>query len=228
MKAIINPYWKEKSKADFSKLASYADKITQGSWNVSYSVEDLLNKINYSTNKDRLPTLIVIDYKTLLERNIDLKNITEAINLSTKIAYNRLNEKHQEITYTGTLLEKISHEEYNRLSKAGFCGGQLSPWKFGLDAGISSSKSYLTDSWHGMVVKKESANKQPDNLVITLTFRQQQILNFICRRGLTNSQIAKQLNLSESTVKMHIGIILKKYSLRHRTQLVALHKELVK
>ena len=81
MKAIINPYWKEKSKADFSKLASYADKITQGLWDVSYSVEDLLNKINYSTNKDRLPTLIVIDYKTLLERNIDLKNITEAINL---------------------------------------------------------------------------------------------------------------------------------------------------
>lgn len=54
---------------------------------------------------------------------------------------------------------------------------------------------------------------------IQLTVRQEQILNLICTRGSSNKSIARILNLSESTIKLHIGAILKKYGLRNRTQL---------
>lgn len=54
---------------------------------------------------------------------------------------------------------------------------------------------------------------------ISLTLRQEQILNLICTRGSSNKNIARILNLSESTVKLHIGAILKKYGLKNRTQL---------
>ena len=226
MKAIVNPHWKKESAEGLSRLASYADKITQEPWTISYELEDLLNKINCSTTRDEIPTQVVVDYKTLLERNINPSDVTEVINLTARLAYCRLGEKFQDITYTGTLLEKISASDYSKLSKAGFRGACLSPWKFGLDAGITTSKSFLTDNWHGMVSADKRTNNKHNDLKITLTFRQQQILNFICQRGLTNQQIAKQLGLSDSTVKMHIGLILKKYGVQHRSQLiVALQKK---
>lgn len=58
----------------------------------------------------------------------------------------------------------------------------------------------------------------------SLTFRQQQIARLIINRGLSNGQIADTLNLSESTVKLHAGIVYKKHGVQNRTQLVAMSK----
>jgi len=55
---------------------------------------------------------------------------------------------------------------------------------------------------------------------IVLTARQQEVLNLVCRRGLSNKRIAQTLKISESTVKVHISAILKSYGVRNRTQLV--------
>lgn len=52
-----------------------------------------------------------------------------------------------------------------------------------------------------------------------LTPRQTQILNLVASRGASNKAIARMLNLSESTVKLHLGIIFKKYGVKNRTQL---------
>lgn len=52
-----------------------------------------------------------------------------------------------------------------------------------------------------------------------LTPRQRQILALISKRGSSNKVIAKTLNISESTVKLHLGNIFKKYGVRNRTQL---------
>jgi DNA-binding NarL/FixJ family response regulator len=54
---------------------------------------------------------------------------------------------------------------------------------------------------------------------IYLTARQEQVLRLICNRGASNKAIAKLLNISESTVKLHITSVLKKYGVRNRTQL---------
>lgn len=54
---------------------------------------------------------------------------------------------------------------------------------------------------------------------ILLTPRQSQILRLIKERGASNKMIARTLNISESTVKLHMSAILKKYGVRNRTQL---------
>lgn len=55
---------------------------------------------------------------------------------------------------------------------------------------------------------------------IKLTPRQQQVMRLVCHRGLSNKGIALILKISESTVKIHISAILKKYGVKNRTQLV--------
>jgi DNA-binding NarL/FixJ family response regulator len=59
--------------------------------------------------------------------------------------------------------------------------------------------------------------KKTDDVV--LTKRQQEIFNLVTRRGLSNKKIAQVLNISESTVKVHVSAILKEYRVRNRTQL---------
>jgi len=53
----------------------------------------------------------------------------------------------------------------------------------------------------------------------TLTARQHDVLGLI-RFGLPNKEIAWRLGISEATVKAHVSIILKRYGVNSRTQLV--------
>jgi DNA-binding NarL/FixJ family response regulator len=54
---------------------------------------------------------------------------------------------------------------------------------------------------------------------IVLTPRQQQVFLYITERGASNKVIARGLGISESTVKLHITELFKKYGVRNRTQL---------
>jgi DNA-binding NarL/FixJ family response regulator len=67
--------------------------------------------------------------------------------------------------------------------------------------------------WYGSVKRKTTMSG------IKLTPRQLQILHLIKTRGASNKMIARQLKISESTVKVHVGAILKKYGVANRTQL---------
>lgn len=67
--------------------------------------------------------------------------------------------------------------------------------------------------------KQSQTKKTNSSNKIQLTVRQEQILNLIRDRGASNKVIAKMLKISESTVKLHITAILKKYGVRNRTQL---------
>jgi DNA-binding NarL/FixJ family response regulator len=60
---------------------------------------------------------------------------------------------------------------------------------------------------------------------IQLTSRQQQVFDIVTTRGASNKHIARMLDISESTVKLHVGAILKKYGLKNRTQLAVFHKK---
>lgn len=56
---------------------------------------------------------------------------------------------------------------------------------------------------------------------ILLTPRQKQIYLLVAERGYSNKTIGKMLKLSESTIKLHMSSILKKYGVKNRTQLAA-------
>lgn len=71
--------------------------------------------------------------------------------------------------------------------------------------------------------KKKSVEKNKN--VILLTVRQAQILLLIQERGASNKTMARMLNLSESTIKLHVSAILKKYGVKNRTQLAVFSKE---
>ncbi len=62
-----------------------------------------------------------------------------------------------------------------------------------------------------------------------LTLTEQKVLEFIIK-GYSNSQIAKDLNVTESTIKAHVSNILRKTELSNRVELVvfAIKNDLVK
>lgn len=60
---------------------------------------------------------------------------------------------------------------------------------------------------------------------IELTAKQLEILNLI-KKGLSNKQIAYEENISESTVKVHISQIFRKFKCYNRVQLINKAKEL--
>jgi DNA-binding CsgD family transcriptional regulator len=66
--------------------------------------------------------------------------------------------------------------------------------------------------------KKEQTTCSKANCIV-LTPRQRQIFDMVLERGSSNKIIARSLNISESTVKLHLGHIFKKYGVKSRTQL---------
>jgi DNA-binding NarL/FixJ family response regulator len=98
--------------------------------------------------------------------------------------------------------------------------------EFGIDEIRKAIQSILdgVPHWPRHIIDQlpRAAKKKVTPGKITLTMRQSQILKLIKERGAPNKVIANALNISESTVKLHVGCILKKYALTNRTQLVVL------
>jgi DNA-binding NarL/FixJ family response regulator len=70
------------------------------------------------------------------------------------------------------------------------------------------------------IIRPTKKQRVVNNDEIVLTPRQQQIVKLMCDRGASNKVIAKMLNISVSTVKLHVTALLKKYKVKNRTQLV--------
>lgn len=82
-----------------------------------------------------------------------------------------------------------------------------------LGSGIQYWPKHILDMLPGNVKSKANV----DN--VTLTARQEQVFKLIIERGASNKAIAKSIGISESTVKLHLTEIFKKYGVRNRTQL---------
>lgn len=51
-----------------------------------------------------------------------------------------------------------------------------------------------------------------------ITKRQEQVLTYI-QKGASNQKIADELGITLATVKVHVGVLLRKYNAKNRTQL---------
>lgn len=89
---------------------------------------------------------------------------------------------------------------------------------------VRSGKHYIPESVKDLLSQHKKLQKKscPD-----LTPRQQQVLNLVKTRGISNKIIARQLKISESTVKLHMSAIFKKYGVKNRTQLALFCKSSV-
>jgi DNA-binding NarL/FixJ family response regulator len=94
---------------------------------------------------------------------------------------------------------------------------------FGMDATVDAITTLLQGQIHmpkkimdHFLSRTRHVNKHK---LPELTPRQTQVLNLITSRGASNKVIARSLKISESTVKVHVGAIFKKYGVRNRTQL---------
>jgi DNA-binding CsgD family transcriptional regulator len=217
--------WGSPTVSQKRAIRKFTATNTSSNFSVCENLENLLQKINTAKSYDDIPEKITFAYTSLLNRNIDLKEAYDVVNLTARLAANRFNEKPKEIIFTGFATgQSLGITDYNKLISAGFVGCTLSPMIYGLEAAQESVHRFNKDPLYcaGLDTKdyKKIAALKESPLEITLTFRQEQIFNMVCK-GMTNYQIARRLSLSESTVKMHIGIVLKKYKVQHRSQLIA-------
>jgi DNA-binding CsgD family transcriptional regulator len=96
----------------------------------------------------------------------------------------------------------------------------------------------IIESFKDILTGETSVNKKILDLVkkrkyvvidnsprIKMTTRQRQIYSLVINRAASNKIIAKTLGITESTVKLHMSSILKKYGVRNRTQLVLFAKD---
>jgi DNA-binding CsgD family transcriptional regulator len=97
---------------------------------------------------------------------------------------------------------------------------------FNIDECVKAINALLSDQsyWPKTIIDSlaGSTGKVKSN---TLTARQQEVFDLIANRGLSNKQIARTLNIAESTVKLHVSAIMKNFCVRNRTQL-ALSKKI--
>lgn len=95
--------------------------------------------------------------------------------------------------------------------------------KVGAITDLINNSPHIPVRINKLLNEKKKSKKSATN-EITLTARQQQILNLIVERGASNKLISRMLNISESTVKLHVTQILKKHRLTNRTQLALFAK----
>lgn len=113
------------------------------------------------------------------------------------------------------------------LRKTEVCGIVPNSEQWGTGVGNAAVISILTHGSHwpkDIIASLPGAaltlSTKKSNILPKLTTRQQQVSDLVCRRGLSNKQIANTLKISESTVKIHVSAVMKTYGVRNRTQLV--------
>lgn len=164
------------------------------------------------------PHQLVIHADTIRELNITIPEIISMIETRLRLYGPRIPVA-IEIEPT-TALHTIKE-----LKKCGVFGIVPSTATWGINETITAIHALAkrVPYWPKHIIDQLPGNKliiKNKKSGISVTPRQSQVLDLICNRGLSNKQIAKSLSISESTVKIHIGCILKEYGVRNRTQLV--------
>ena len=165
------------------------------------------------------PSLILLDHDITCSDNAMITDLVSMI--TTVLSYtNRKNSKtHIAVvinnTCTKEFLKKIQRTSVNGIVPGTDC--------LGYNILLSSINTLLEGEYYwpkSVIDLLTEKTNQKIKKEIQLTPRQKEVLTLVCSRGLSNKKIASVLKISESTVKVHIGTILKSYCVQNRTQLV--------
>lgn len=174
----------------------------------------------------QLPKVINLNYKDFIEPVLPLGDLINSLRICIALTTYRLNLGYESVRINFRIQEPITQSFSNYLENIGIDNLTPDPGFYTLDQirenveliirGIRSWPDYLIDGHKKLEIQQlpNSANN------IKLTPRQGEIIKLITNRGYSNKQIAQHLKISESAVKLHVGIMLKKIGCRNRTQLV--------
>ena len=168
------------------------------------------------------PKLIIIHADMLVEKNISIDSLS---NMSNSLS--NLTTKNDRIPIAIGIDPTTNYNLVNELKMSGICGIYLTVAGFGVKKSLISKYELINNSsyWPEDIIDdlpKDAKKYLVKNANgINLTPRQTEVFDLICNRGISNKQIAKTLNVSESAVKIHVSGILKKYRLKTRCQLSA-------
>lgn len=179
-----------------------------------YSWADLSERIAES------PKQIVIHVNMLSSTNVTLYEFISMVETLIKFTLPGV------VVPIGVVIEPNTHSTViKELRKTSVTGIVPSIEGFGCPETLVALDSLFNKQpyWPRHIIESLPGNelrpKQKKTDDVVLTKRQQEIFNLVTRRGLSNKKIAQVLNISESTVKVHVSAILKEYRVRNRTQL---------
>lgn len=93
-------------------------------------------------------------------------------------------------------------------------GGSIFVPRLIVDVAMPSAKSGLP----ALGPSRAAGQPQGSHIPAHITPRQRNVLEYI-RKGFTNKEIARQLDITEGTVKIHVACLLTTFSVRNRTEL---------
>jgi len=210
---------------DHENFSNIAERIQGRQTKVFVNTLDCLTEILNTAHYQDLPCSVNVDYQMFEENNIDLASSITMIKSVIGLMCLKFNRPIESLVINARIGKPISLELSQYLRDIGVDNLTPTPWYWGEDIW----RDTVTPMVHGQTVwpnflidnnnlkpyvKPNSLNAHCD--YTQLTSRQHEIAQLICFRGLSNKQIARQLGISESAVKMHITTILKKFGLKSR------------
>lgn len=186
------------------------------------TVTNMLKYLNSVASASQIPSSINLDIEDPVFQQIAVGDLVSTIKLTNKLNALRFGEQHDTII-TVRAGEPISYATVDRLLSAGVDVIVPKLTVHGADAAVDFHfKKIKGDQYPSYLIDKNKTDfvlASVGQLHIPLTPQQHKIAHCVAKRGLSNKQIAKQFDIGESTVKLHIGLILKKYGIQNRTQL---------
>ena len=191
---------------------------------------ELARQIVYCSSWNEVVELFKLNPVSICVNSVhtEKSSLIETINMMDTFA--KLVGMAHKLTITLGLNKDTDHALIKEAQKLQITGVIPSSDDFGIDEclkGINAQWNQIP-YWPKHIIEQLPGAKKLTRVKsdeIKLTPRQEQILFLIRERGSSNKVIAKTLNITESTVKLHVGLVLKKFGVKNRTQLAVYSKK---
>lgn len=182
-------------------------------------MQSLNDLINYMNTSDSPIHAILLEIGTDVYNNLDFFDVFSSIKTVLQLNKNGRNTVIGGIVGADTDLKTL-RKVRSLIKSFGLRGIEFSlEEKFESLSAVMQNKPYL----HHSFLEKMNTKKAKTS-GIKLTPRQEQVVELIANRGASNKVIGRILKISESTVKLHLSAIFKKYGVTNRTQLSLSYK----